>query len=86
MINGVTLNDGIAQGDPVYHEPDNIYSLTDAWKSMKPRPLGIMDQLVGELFFSFIIHHLEVIKFMLIIFCSLSLSLFLYLFLDSEFW
>ncbi|XP_053212301.1 WD repeat-containing protein 7-like isoform X2 [Panonychus citri] len=45
MINGVTLNDGIAQGDPVYHEPDNIYSLTDAWKSMKPRPLGIMDQL-----------------------------------------
>ncbi|XP_015792137.1 WD repeat-containing protein 7-like isoform X2 [Tetranychus urticae] len=45
MIDGVTLEDGVAQGEAASHEPDNIYSLADAWKSMKPRPLGIMDQL-----------------------------------------
>ncbi|XP_074605206.1 WD repeat-containing protein Rbcn-3B isoform X2 [Brevipalpus obovatus] len=45
MIDNVQLLDGEVKEDLNFYEPNSIHSVQEAWKSMKPRPLGIMDHL-----------------------------------------
>lgn len=45
IVNNVKLVDGEAKGEMINYENNSIHSLQDLWKSIKPRPLGIMDYL-----------------------------------------